>query len=84
MELEVREVANNDIDEIMELFIETYKKEPWNENWNKEIARERIRDFIENNIAENYCINKDNKIIGVMFGRRNYFIDKKDMSGGSA
>jgi hypothetical protein len=55
MELEIREVVNNDIEEITELFIETYKKEPWNENWKKEIARERIKDFVENNIGENYC-----------------------------
>jgi len=61
------------------LYVNTYKQEPWNENWEKEIAMKRINEAIENNNSENYCINKDNKIIGVMFGRRNYYIDKKEL-----
>lgn len=79
MDFIIRKVTIDDIDEITELYIETYRQEPWNENWKREIARERIKDSIENNSAENYCINKDNKIIGAMFGRRNYFIDKKEL-----
>jgi N-acetylglutamate synthase-like GNAT family acetyltransferase len=79
MDLIIRKIIFDDVDEITELYIETYKQEPWNENWNKEIARERIKDAIENNIAENYCVNKDNKIVGVMFGHRNYFIDEKEL-----
>ena len=79
MDFIIRKISIVDIDEITELYIETYKQEPWNENWKKEIARERIKDAIENNNAENYCINMDNRIIGVMFGRRNYFIDRKEL-----
>jgi len=75
----IRKPIIDNIDEIIELYIETYKQEPWNEKWKKEIAREKIKDAIENNNAENYFINKDNRIIGVMFGRRNYFIDKDDV-----
>jgi len=79
MDYIIRKPIIDDIDEITKLYIETYKQEPWNENWKKEIAREKIKDAIENNNAENYCINKDNRIIGVMFGRKNYFIDKKEL-----
>jgi N-acetylglutamate synthase-like GNAT family acetyltransferase len=79
MDLIIREIAIEDIDEITELYIETYKKEPWNENWKKEIAKERIKDFIENNTAENYCINNENRIIGAMFARRNYYKDRKEL-----
>ena len=79
MELKFREVSIDDIEEITELYIETYKKEPWKENWKTEIARKKIKDAIENNIGEKYCVNKDNKIIGIMFGHRNYLIDKKEL-----
>jgi hypothetical protein len=64
--------TDDDIDEITELYIETYKQEPWNETWKKDIAKERIRDAIECNNAENYSINQANRIIGVMFGHKNY------------
>jgi aminoglycoside 6'-N-acetyltransferase I len=79
MDFIIRKPIIDNIDEITELYIETYKQEPWNENWKREIARERIKDAVENNNAENYCINNDNRIIGVMFGRRNYYIDKKEL-----
>jgi ribosomal protein S18 acetylase RimI-like enzyme len=81
MNLIFRSITCDDKDEIVALFMETYKKEPWKENWNKKILNKKINDLINNNISENYCaINKENnKIIGAMFGRRNYFIDKKEL-----
>jgi aminoglycoside 6'-N-acetyltransferase I len=79
MDFIIRKIIIDDIDEITELYIETYKQEPWNKNWKNEIAREKIKDAIENNNAENYCINSDNRIIGAMLGRRNYFIDEKEL-----
>jgi ribosomal protein S18 acetylase RimI-like enzyme len=81
MDLFFRNIVFEDKDEIVDLFMETYKKDPWKENWVKETAEEKINDLINNNTSENYCIinKKDNKIIGVMFGRRNYFIDKKEL-----
>jgi N-acetylglutamate synthase-like GNAT family acetyltransferase len=79
MDLIIGKISIEDIDEITKLYIETYKKEPWNENWKKEIANERIKDFIENNTAENYCINNGNIIIGAMFVRRNYYKDRKEL-----
>ena len=80
MELIFRKIIMEDKEEIIDLFIDTYKKEPWNENWDKNIAKEKINDFLNNNLSENYCINNENKkIIGVLFGRRNYFIDRKEL-----
>ena len=79
MELVFREVVFADKDEIISLFIDTYKREPWNENWESEIAHERIKGFMENNLSGNYCVtNKDNKIIGVLLGHTNFFVDKKE------
>jgi N-acetylglutamate synthase-like GNAT family acetyltransferase len=80
MELFFRKIISEDKEEIVNLFLETYKKEPWNENWNNEIAQKRINNLLENNSSENYCVvNKDNKIIGVMPGYSNYFIDRKEL-----
>jgi ribosomal protein S18 acetylase RimI-like enzyme len=81
MDLFFRNIVFEDKDEIVDLFMETYKKEPWKENWIKETAEEKINDLINNSTSENYCIinKKDNRIIGVMFGRKNYFVDRKEL-----
>ena len=79
MELLIRKITFDDMDEITELYAQTYQQEPWNENWDKEIVKEKIKDAIENNHAENYCIQKGNKIIGAMFARRGYYINRKEL-----
>ena len=79
MNLIIKGITIDDIDEITELYVETYKKEPWNENWKKEIAKEKFKGFIEDNTTENYCICNDNRIIGAMLARKQYFIDSKEL-----
>ena len=79
MELIIRKITFADFDEITELYVETYKKEPWYENWEKEFAKEKVKNAIENSHAENYCISKNNIIIGVMLAYRFYYINKIDL-----
>jgi hypothetical protein len=63
MELLFRKIIFEDKEEIVDLFLETYRKEPWNENWNKEAAQKRIINLLKNNSSENFCIlNEDKKI----------------------
>ena len=67
------------MDEITKLYLKTCEKEPWHENWKKEFAQVKIKNAIENNHAENYCISKNNKIIGVMLPHKFYYINKIDV-----
>ena len=68
----IEKIKIQDLDEITDLYVETYKHEPWNETWDKNFARERLSNFIEHKISENYCIREGNKIIGALFGSRNF------------
>jgi N-acetylglutamate synthase-like GNAT family acetyltransferase len=80
MELFYRRIISKDKEEIVNLFLENYKREPWNESWNKEFAQKKINNLLENNSSESFCVsNKDNKIIGVLLGYSNYFIDSKEL-----
>jgi len=79
MSLIIKEITLDVIDEITDLYLETYKKEPWNENWKKETAIEKFKGFIEDSTTENYCIYDNNRIIGAMLSRRQYFIDSKEL-----
>ena len=79
MPAKIRLIQVGDLDVIIEIFIRTYSKEPWNEEWDYATLKERIMDFILNNTGLNYCaIDKEGKILGVMFGRRNYWIKSKE------
>ena len=80
MEIIFRKITLEDQGEIVDLFINLYKNEPWNETWDKNIAQNKIDDFLNSNITENYCVtDMDNKIIGVLLGRRQYYIDGKEL-----
>ena len=80
MELLFRKITLGDQNEVVNLFMETYRNEPWNEIWDKNIAQNKIDDFLKSNISENYCVTDVNtKIIGILLGRRQYYIDSKEL-----
>ena len=80
MELLFRKITLGDQNEVVNLFMETYKNEPWNEIWDKNIAQNKIDDFLNSNISGNYCVtDMDTKIIGILLGRRQYYIDSKEL-----
>ena len=39
MEPEIRRILIDDIDELTELYVDTYKRKPWNETWKYEKKR---------------------------------------------
>jgi GNAT superfamily N-acetyltransferase len=62
------------------MFMRTYREAPWNENWDPSMAEQRIRDFVDCNISLNYCAcDERGVILGVLFARRNYFINAKEL-----
>jgi ribosomal protein S18 acetylase RimI-like enzyme len=79
MNLSIRKITMQDLDAIKEIFIRTYSIEPWSETWDNEILQERLSDFINNTMGLNFCAyNEDGNIVGVMFGRRMYWIRSKE------
>jgi aminoglycoside 6'-N-acetyltransferase I len=79
MELFFRQIVDKDIEEIVDLMVDTYSNEPWNEKWDRETAVNKIDSFIKNNSARNFCVtNEKDKIIGVLLGFTKYFIDSKE------
>lgn len=75
----IRKIELPDLPQLMEVFIRTYSKEPWNEEWDSDILKARILGFILNNTGINFCVvDTQSKIAGAMFGRRNYWIKSKE------
>lgn len=75
----VREIKQDDLEDILNLFLDTYSGKPWNESWDFEIARKKIDDLFKCNISQNYCIeNNHGEICGALFSRRNYYLSEKE------
>jgi aminoglycoside 6'-N-acetyltransferase I len=74
-----RDLRQEDLIAICKSYVETYKREPWNENWDYEIAKYRIEDMVMNSIALCYGVFIEHEFIGGIFGRRVYFINKKEL-----
>ena len=78
------------IDECVDLYMETYSKEPWNESWE---SKDEIISFYKNHCANNYFLGfvamKDKNIVGVSVGflkpwikGMEYYIDDFFVSSG--
>jgi len=74
-----KEIRPEDINQICNSYIKTYKREPWRENWDPRIAEYKIRDMVINSIALCYGVFIGHNFIGGLFGRRVYFIKKKEL-----
>ena len=57
------------LNEILDLFIEVFEKEPWNDNWpSKEKAKNYLLDIINTPGFKGYLKFRENELIGVLFG----------------
>jgi len=79
MKFNIREISNKDIEKITQLYIDTYKEDPWNEKWEYYNAKNKINGFLTKEHGENYCILDNNEIIGVMFGHGNFCQNFKEL-----
>ena len=77
---DIRKLKREDTEELIGLYIETYAQEPWKEEWNYESVRQRISDLTISPISINYIICDENGfIVGGLFGRRNIFLEAKEL-----
>lgn len=63
-----KEMNLNDLDEMVDIFIETFNCEPWNDNWTYETAYKRLHAMI--NVEDFYglCAYKDGILCGMILG----------------
>ncbi|TGE34726.1 N-acetyltransferase [Desulfosporosinus fructosivorans] len=76
----VRRFKPEDTEELIGIYIDTYAQEPWKEDWHPESVRQRISDLTINPISICYVICDENGlIVGGLFGRRNIFLEAKEL-----
>ena len=81
---------DKNIDEVVELFLDVFENEPWNDNWpTKQKAKNYLVDIINTPGFIGYLNYKEEKLAGVLFGHivkwwegdeyfiKEFFIDRK-------
>lgn len=68
MGLEIIEINIDDLHVCSQLYIDTFRASPWNEDWNKHDAFERLSDFLScpNTISVKAIL--DGQVIGFLIG----------------
>ncbi|WP_297812722.1 GNAT family N-acetyltransferase [uncultured Finegoldia sp.] len=71
--MEVRKILKSDLDELSHLMVETYNKEPWNDNWTEETAKESLNTILEfPKFYGNVVVEKGKIIAAIMGHTRKY------------
>ena len=70
----------NLLEEVIEIYVETYSQEPWNEPWTLEMADKKINTYLKNPNAKSYISIIDGKVVGFIMGHINYYLDQCEFS----
>lgn len=84
MELKVNKFEEKYLEECVDLFIDTFSKEPWNDEYD---SREQVKNFFINHMKNNYFLGYiglvNNKIVALSIGMKKpwicgmeYYIDE--------
>lgn len=73
--LRYKEIGIEDIDRLLEIYIDTFNAPPWNDKWTKETAGKRLRQMI--NVEDFYGISayKEDLLYGMILGSKEQFFD---------
>ena len=66
------------MEQCIELYINVFNSEPWNENWTYEVARERLTDLLHTPRFLGFLLYDNGNLIGFIAGN-----SKKTYKGGT-
>lgn len=76
MELRVIKLTEEYVEECVDLFIDTFSREPWNDVYN---SRKQVKDFFANHMANNYFLGFigliDKKVVALSIGMKKPWIE---------
>ncbi len=75
MAISFRSADSNDIDSCVEIFIETFRQPPWNEEWEEAITRQRIAQVFETPYFHGVIAESAGEVIGFAIGFREPWIN---------
>lgn len=73
--MEYKELTNENVKEVIEIFINAFNKEPWNDKWTEEIVLKRLNQIINCDGSFGLIAYYNNKIVGMILGHHEYYYD---------
>jgi len=76
--MELKIIQGNVSEEILELYVKSFRMEPWNEEWTLDMAGMRINDYLQNPMAIGYEARQDGIIVGFLMGYMTSYLGVKE------
>lgn len=73
--MEYREIKEENISEMAEIFTEAFNREPWNDEWTQETAFKRLHSFVNTEGAYGLCAYNENKLRAFILGAEEQYYD---------
>ncbi|MGL5480067.1 MAG: GNAT family N-acetyltransferase, partial [Clostridium sp.] len=58
-----KEIKREDLNELVDIYIEAFNGEPWNDNWTYETASKRLENMLDDSGFYGLKLIKDNEIV---------------------
>lgn len=75
-----KQIDSNMVDEIVELYIESFNSPPWNDNWTSETAYKRLFPLIGADRFWGLCAHKEGKMCGFIMGVFEQYCDDTEFA----
>jgi aminoglycoside 6'-N-acetyltransferase I len=72
--LQLRAIANDDVDDLVELFVECFNRPPWNDGWSHEAARDRLSAMMAGRYFRGYVAIDDAGLVGMLLGQKERWV----------
>lgn len=69
------EISISDINELVEMYIETFNTPPWNDEWTVDTASKRLKQFINSEDSYGLKAYDEEKLCGMILGSEEHFYD---------
>jgi len=76
--MELKMIQGNVSEEILKLYVKSFRMEPWNEEWTLDMAYMRINDYLQNPMAIGYEAHQDGTIVGFLMGYMTSYLGVKE------
>jgi ribosomal protein S18 acetylase RimI-like enzyme len=75
-----KKISEDMLDEIIELFIETFNSEPWSDNWTTKTASKRLSPMTHTDVFFGLAAYQENKMCGFVMGVFEQYCDEIEFS----
>lgn len=74
-ELRYQEITESHLDELAQLYVDTFNAAPWNDEWTFETARKRLQQLLHSEDSFGLCVYQGGQLCGAVLGVLEQYFD---------